>query len=961
MKNFKNVFALIMAVVILLSAVSVGAFDDVSEEHKYSKAISSLVSFKLLAGYEDSLFRPDNTITRAEFAAVMTRALNMESFVGGLDAGSVFSDMLNEDGSNHWGSGYVRFAYDQGIIAGMGDGTFAPDSPVTFEQAIKMVVCTLGYGDSAIENGGWPGGYLKVANDIGLMKNASLSPTDSPASRGIVAQIVYNALEIELIEKSNSGQSVTTKKTLLNDKLRVVRFKNYMITNVDGETTINSENNDVKKGEILLQRGTENLVISYGNVMSSATLKSYIGYYISGYYRINEEKEVLELVSVEMSSTKNMELNINFENIETYDDFKLEYWINKETDHSTKHAQISENAQLIYNGMVYDYKSSGDADERNLSRWLNPESEDFIYGSIRLLDSDGDASYDAVFVEDFEVYVVKNVPVTNDSISSNNYIIYDYYNSGKSIRLDPNDEDTTITIKNAKTGASVKTESLKAMNVLSVASSLDGSVYNCYVSSSNTVAGQITSLSEGRHIYTIARKDYELTKEFKQVVDSGKATLEVGSVGMYYLDHLGRIAAVKITAEQTGNYGYITIGGLTGSSGDVATVKLVALSGSPSVPTKTKLAEKVKINGKNYTDASAALSALEGSASLITANKSDSVSNADCSQLVRFIKNSSGQISNITTVKADKDGDVEIGTNTDSGAVVMGVPVKKLLYNGSGNFGNEIFASSSTKIIIVPTDRNKDSEYKRYTGYSNLKKGSEYEVEAYDINASGTASVLVVYGADTSSPVTSDTKVSIVKDKAIAINSLTEEICYTISVYEEGILNSYETEDNSSKFENIEAGDIVRFGFNGDGHINDVKFEVDHNEIVYESKHDEALYNGDYKFKTIMGTVASKSDEIILIAPAEVIYTEEATNEEGEVVTPASYSLDDSAKEGYAKTPSTNVYRVIKKSSSTVVETTMWESIVSYADVENNTASIAFAHAYANDLKLIVIYVTESK
>lgn len=959
MKVIKKVIALLMALTVMLSAVSVSAFDDVSEDHKYKNAISSLVSLGLLAGYEDGTFRPDNTITRAEFAAVMTRVLNMESFVSSMDATSVFTDMKNADGSNHWSNGYVKFAYDTGIISGMGDGTFAPDSPVTYEQAIKMVVCTLGYGDSAVEKGGWPQGYLEVATtELGLAKNASVSPSSSPASRGVVAQIVYNSLNVELVEKASNGQSVTTNKTLLKDKLKVSEFKNYMITNVDGETTITSSKEEVKKGQILLEKGEESLVIDYGSVATSAKLKDSIGYYISGYYKLDEEGDA-HLISLDMSSSKNIELTISYENIESFDGSEIEYWVDKENDRNTKDAKISSSAQLIYNGIVYDYKTSSDPAENDLSKWLDPESDDFIYGSVRLLDSDGDHGYDAVFVEDFEVFVVKSAPTTTDTITSNNYVIYDYYNTGKSIRLDPQDEDVTINITNAKTGAAVKVESLKAMNVLSVAESLDGTMYNCYVASSNTVSGAIEQMSETQYLYTISDKEYSITNELKAVIDSGKITLEVGSKGTYYLDHLGRIAAIKVTAEQTGNYGYITIGALTGTAGDVATVKLISLTGSPSTPTRMDLASKVKINGKSYTDPQSALDALEASAVLIGANADLNASNTEYSQLVRFIKNSSGEISSITTVKEGADGNIEIGTNTDSANVIMGAKLKNLLYTGSGNFGNEVFANSSTKVIVVPDNRSDDSEYVRYSGYSKFKTSSTYDVEAYDINASGTASVIIVYGADTSTPVTSDTKLSIIKDKTSAINSVTEDNCYIFEVYEEGVLKTYETENDAEKLADLQIGDVVRFGLNSDGHVNDVTVEADLSNLAFESKHDSTLYNGDYKFKTVLGTVATKSDELIMVTPAKVVFTEEVKDEEGNVETPASYSLDDTAKEGYPKTNATKIYRVTVKSSATTVEAAAWDSIISYADVENNTASTVFAHAYVNNLKLVVVYVIE--
>lgn len=954
MKTIKKIIAALLTVTMLLTALpsvfAANSFTDVAADNKYATAITALTSLDLLAGYTDGTFKPDNTITRGEFSAIITRVLGMADYVSDSDLSDVFSDMKNADGTNHWSSGCVKFAYDTGIISGMGDGTFAPDQPVTYEQVLKMVICALGYTENAIVSaGGWPTGYVKIATEIGITNNAIVQPTNSPASRGIVAQIIYNSLELEMCDETGEFNG----KTFLKDKLKIYEFKNLMLTDIDGETTINQSAADIKKGEIFLQSGSKNIVVSYGNVVTSAELRKSLGYCLSGYYKVNDENEK-QLVSLNTNSSKNSEVVVSSDDIEEFEENKISYFANSSDTKETK-AEISEEAILIYNGIVYDYKNSSDAKENDLSKWLDPDSDDFIYGNVRLLDSDGDKKYDAIFMEDFEVYVVKSEVKTTDTIAANNYVVYDYYNSSRSVWLDPTDENITIDITNSKTNASVKVESLKAMNILSVAKSVDGTKYNCYVSS-NTITGTITQVLASQHIYNINNKDYELTPEFESVVNSGKETLEIGKKGTFYLDSLGRIAAVKLTAEQTGTYGYITIGAVTGTASDEVTVKLMSLTGSPSTPTKTKLAEKVKINSKTYTDAYSALSALERSAALIGANKVSGTSKAECSQLVKFIKNGKGEISSLSTVTSDSNGEIKIGSNTDTSIVQMGAPVENLRYSGSGNFGNTVFANSSTKVIIVPDDRSADEDYKRATGYSTFKASYTYDIEAYDINSSGIASVIVVYGADVSTPIDADTKACIVNSISTQLNERTDELSYSFEVYEEGTLKTYITQDNSDKYETVKVGDIVRFGFDGNGQINDVKTELDSDSFVYESKHDSTMYNGDYKYKTIAGTVASRSDEVIVIAPEKVVYTEESTDDEGNTV-PAGYTLDLTQKEGYSKVASTKIYRVKVKSNDTIVEAATWDSITAFDDVENSTASVVFAQAYTNNLKMVVVYV----
>lgn len=100
-----------------------------------------LSSLGILEGYEDGTFKPEGTITRAEFAAVTVRLLGAEDSAQGAIGGGQFSDVPDDQ----WFAGYVNYAASLGIINGMGRrGTFAPQEPVKYQEAVKMLVCMLG-------------------------------------------------------------------------------------------------------------------------------------------------------------------------------------------------------------------------------------------------------------------------------------------------------------------------------------------------------------------------------------------------------------------------------------------------------------------------------------------------------------------------------------------------------------------------------------------------------------------------------------------------------------------------------------------------------------------------------------------------------------------------------------------------------------------------------------------------
>lgn len=192
---------LVLAMVLgCFSFVSAASYSDVAGT-SYEEAVARLSLLEILTGYNDGTFKPENQITRAEFAAVAVRAKGLEATAQaskGLPTG--FSDVP----ATHWASGYVGTAAKMGIVNGVGNGQFAPAAPVKYEEAITMIVRALGYEPSAQAKGGYPYGYLIVANENGLLDDVK-GTQGAPALRGEVAQIVDNALEIPMMIQVGFG------------------------------------------------------------------------------------------------------------------------------------------------------------------------------------------------------------------------------------------------------------------------------------------------------------------------------------------------------------------------------------------------------------------------------------------------------------------------------------------------------------------------------------------------------------------------------------------------------------------------------------------------------------------------------------------------------------------------------------------------------------------------------------
>lgn len=107
-----------------------GKFSDVNSGEWYAQAINYLASIGILKGYEDGLFHPEQTITRAEFAAIASRFDKLEA-----SDKSTFSDV----DPNHWAADYINSAYLKGWIGGYPDGSFRTESSITRAEVVKIV------------------------------------------------------------------------------------------------------------------------------------------------------------------------------------------------------------------------------------------------------------------------------------------------------------------------------------------------------------------------------------------------------------------------------------------------------------------------------------------------------------------------------------------------------------------------------------------------------------------------------------------------------------------------------------------------------------------------------------------------------------------------------------------------------------------------------------------------------
>lgn len=110
-------------------------FKDVTK-HWAKEAINDMGSRMIIGGVGNEMFKPNRDISRAEFAAIMVRALGLKN--------KTEINSYTDVSDTSWYCDYINVASEYGIISGYGNGKFGPNDMITREQAMTMVARAMG-------------------------------------------------------------------------------------------------------------------------------------------------------------------------------------------------------------------------------------------------------------------------------------------------------------------------------------------------------------------------------------------------------------------------------------------------------------------------------------------------------------------------------------------------------------------------------------------------------------------------------------------------------------------------------------------------------------------------------------------------------------------------------------------------------------------------------------------------
>lgn len=160
-------------------------FSDVPANQWYASAVSYVTQRGLFSGVSETQFAPSQSMTRGMLVSVLYR-FNGTSHTGS----SPFADVS----SNAWYGNAVSWAYANNLVSGVSDTSFAPNTPITREQAAVMLARYLKFSGVALESGtpdfqdtASISGYAKES--VGAMQKAGLLSGDNEGNFRPDAQI----------------------------------------------------------------------------------------------------------------------------------------------------------------------------------------------------------------------------------------------------------------------------------------------------------------------------------------------------------------------------------------------------------------------------------------------------------------------------------------------------------------------------------------------------------------------------------------------------------------------------------------------------------------------------------------------------------------------------------------------------------------------------------------------------
>lgn len=774
------------------------------EEYKLLESIE-VIEFAQSVNYDGT-----TELTRAEAASIAARLKKMNDFSEGVDTG--FSDVVPDN----LYAGSIMQVTTQGIMSGT-NGNFRPDDPISVNEFVTVLIRILGYDDYVQKTGGYPVGYLNLAERLDIFSGVDVSGSDI-TTYDTAVKMVHNTLEAPVLKISSiSGDVVNYVKNkdnvLMNEYLNVY-YNEGVVTSNENATLYN--NATTSSGYVAI----DGIVYETGDIEAEI----FLGHKVRYYYEFDQERGIRELKYIADDDADDIIVLKHDEII----DFKNNiYTYYQENSSRRRTVSVEKNIKVLYNGAII---------ESGFTKYVP------TYGNVELINNDDDSSIDFVVIHDYTFLIVGDVSLSEDIVYSKN--------DGKlSMKFD--DDSRVFDSSNKE----MDFAGLKKDMLLMAEIKQNNYVYRAFISQ-DTIIGRVAAISDKEVVLAFDESEvaYKLGECCK---NSFKANIQLNDTVKAFLYNNEIVAFEKTVNVSKLNIAYVIAGGVENEGFD-DTVILRVLTTEGKVQ-DVNLSKKVKTycldKEVSYTD------------------YNDLINNIK-EKVIEYTIDSKGEIRRLDYSPSYSNAPETMNapvlqTYTTNNTKQMFYP-RALTTGGYTTFDTD---PKQTIVFCVPEDR---TEYESYnTADFGILMDEEYNIDVYRVGNQTLASNVIVCKDFGAASEINESNIMLVDEVHEAWIAAEEEVSYAIA----GMINGeymtiYVKEKESVDDWNIEHGDVIMTSDVRDGYVNRVvkRFDRSTNSIYTSDDPKNAVPasnptypNYDALYKFAFGTAYQKTDKYLSV------------------------------------------------------------------------------------------------
>lgn len=207
-KSIKNLVLSLTVIVLMAGSAMAKSYPDLPSTHWAYKQVQALTDEEVLVGYPDGNFKPDETATRAEFAAMVVKALHQDK--SALKKTLEFKDVPYK----HWAYNTIQRATYFELIKDTPDHTFRPEETITKSEAMDIMVSALNLNKL---------GLFRAKKAIGEFRNPNAAITR--------AEMAYGLYNMQSEARINPNRK-------LDEAMKAKRGEGYVLKGVTIDGTV---------------------------------------------------------------------------------------------------------------------------------------------------------------------------------------------------------------------------------------------------------------------------------------------------------------------------------------------------------------------------------------------------------------------------------------------------------------------------------------------------------------------------------------------------------------------------------------------------------------------------------------------------------------------------------------------------------------------------------------------------